>query len=72
MVNWQKVAIEDLKKYAAMKNSLSSIRQKQAELDSFAGAVRSSFSSTTPVSGSGSSMHEDKLVSNIVERERLN
>ena len=71
MVNWQKVAIEDLRKYECMRQSLISIREKQAALDLQSGAVRSSFRSSEPVSGSGSSGAEDKLISNIVERQRL-
>lgn len=71
VVNWQKVAIEDLRRYPALRQSLTAIREKQAALDLQAGVVRSSFRDSAPVSGSGTSGAEDKLISNIVERERL-
>ena len=71
MVNWEKVAIDDLRKYEKMRHSLVSIREKQAALDLQSGVIRSSFRDSEPVSGSGSSGAEDKLISNIVERERL-
>lgn len=71
MVNWQKVAVEDLRKYMAMKNSLQAMREKREALSLQAGAVRSSMRSAEPVSGSGASGAEDRMVDNIVERERL-
>lgn len=71
MVNWEKVAIDDLRKYEKMRHSLVSIREKQAALDLQSGVIRSSFRDSEPVSGSGSSGAEDRLISNIVERERL-
>lgn len=71
MVNWEKVAIDDLRKYEKMRRSLVSIREKQAALDLQSGVIRSSFRDSEPVSGSGSSGAEDRLISNIVERERL-
>lgn len=71
MVNWQKIAIDDLRKYEHMKQGLLSIREKQAALDLQSGVIRSSFSDREPVSGSGGSGAEDKLISNIVERDRL-
>ena len=71
MVNWQKIAIDDLRKYEHMKQGLLSIREKQAALDLQSGVIRSSFSDREPVSGSGGSGAEDRLISNIVERERL-
>ena len=71
MVNWEKVAIDDLRKYEKMRHSLVSNREKQAALDLQSGVIRSSFRDSEPVSGSGSSGAEDRLISNIVERERL-
>ena len=71
MVNWENVAIDDLRKYEKMRHSLVSIREKQAALDLQSGVIRSSFRDSEPVSGSGSSGAEDRLISNIVERERL-
>ena len=71
VVNWQKEAIEDLRRYPALRQSLTAIREKQAALDLQAGVVRSSFRDSAPVSGSGTSGAEDRLISNIVERERL-
>ena len=40
-------------------------------MDLQSGVIRSSFRDSEPVSGSGSSGAEDRLISNIVERERL-
>lgn len=71
VVNWQKVAIEDLRKYPALKQSLVSIREKQIALDMQSGVVRSSFREAIPVTGSGISGAEDKMISQIVERDRL-
>ena len=71
MVNWQKVTIDDLRKLEALKNSLNSIQEKRAALDLQAGAVRSSMRSTEAVSGSGANKAEDKMVDNIIEKERL-
>lgn len=71
MVNWQKVTIDDLRKLEALKNSLNSIQEKRAALELQAGAVRSSMRSTEAVSGSGANKAEDKMVDNIIEKERL-
>lgn len=71
MVNWQKEAIDDLRRYPALRQSLDSIRERRAALDLQAGAVRSSFHDAAPVSGGGSSGAEDKLIACIMERERL-
>lgn len=71
MVNWQKVTIDDLRKLEALKNSLNLIQEKRAALELQAGAVRSSMRSTEAVSGSGANKAEDKMVDNIIEKERL-
>lgn len=71
MVNWQKEAIDDLRRYPALRQSLDSIRERRAALDLQAGAVRSSFRDAAPVSGGGGSGAEDKLIACIMERERL-
>ena len=42
MVNWQKEAIDDLRRYPALRQSLDSIRERRAALDLQAGAERNS------------------------------
>lgn len=71
MVNWEKEAVNDLRNYPLLAQSLARISEQQAALDLQAGAVRSSFRDSEPVSGSGGSGAEDKLLSLIVKRERL-
>lgn len=72
MVNWQKEAINDLRTYPVLCQSLARMKEQQAALDLQAGAVRSGFRDSEPVSGSGGSGAEDRLLSLIVKRERLN
>ena len=72
MVNWQKEAINDLRAYPVLCQSLARMKEQQAALDLQAGAVRSGFRDSEPVSGSGGSGAEDRLLSLIVKRERLN
>lgn len=71
MVNWEKEAVNDLRNYPLLVQSLARISEQRAALDLQSGAVRSSFSDREPVSGSGGSGAEDKLLSLIVKRERL-
>lgn len=69
-MNWKYEAIEKLKEYSAKKQSLKSIPEEMARLESAMQSIRSATSDGTPVSGGGSG-REDMMLSNIVYREEL-
>jgi len=69
-MNWQKSAMEDLRKYNAQKESLDNARERIGALKYRFESVRCSSSDSTPVQG-GASRIEDKMLDNIVERQRL-
>ena len=69
-MNWKYEAIEKLKEYSAKKQSLKSIPEEMARLESAMQSIRSATSDGTPVSGGGSG-REDMMLSNIVHREEL-
>lgn len=69
MVDWKKCAIDDLRKYRQLQlgavNLSSEIRELQADITSAKSAGGSS-----PVRGGGSKQ-EDRIINNIVKREKL-
>lgn len=69
-MNWQNEAIEDLKKYPFMKESLLNIQERIAALKANYTAVKSATVDTIPVK-CGSCKTDDRLINNIVERQRL-
>lgn len=69
-MNWKHEAIEKLKEYSAKKQSLKSIPEEMARLESAMQSIRSATADGTPVSG-GVSGREDMMLSNIVHREEL-
>ena len=69
-MNWEAVAVEDLKKYKDMKNGLESTREKIVALREKSIAIKNSSTSAVPLSGGGNRV-EERLLDNIVERERL-
>lgn len=69
-MNWKYEAIEKLKEYSAKKQSLESIPEEMARLESAMQSIRSATADGTPVSGGGSG-REDMMLSNIVHREEL-
>lgn len=69
-MNWKYEAMEKLKRYNAMKQSLRSIPEEIARLESEMRSIRSATSDGTPVTGGGSG-REDRYLSNIVHREEL-
>lgn len=69
-MNWKSEAVEKLRDYEAKKHCLSSIPTEIRQLKEQYGAIRSSTSDGTPVTGGGSG-REDMLLSNIVKREEL-
>lgn len=69
-MKWEKCAIEDLRKYAGMQESLINIPEKIKALEIRFESVKGASSDFTPVQGGGSHM-EDAMLNNIVERKRL-
>lgn len=69
-MDWKREAMEKLKRYNAMKQSLRSIPEEIGRLESEMQSIRSATSDGTPVSGGGSG-REDMYLSNIVHREEL-
>lgn len=69
-MNWKFEAIEKLKQYEAKKQSLRSIPEEIARLESAMQSIRSATADGTPVQGGGSG-REDMILSNIVHREEL-
>ena len=69
-MNWKFEAIEKLKQYEAKKQSLTSIPDEIARLDSAMQSIRSATADGKPVKGGGSG-REDMMLSNIVHREEL-
>ena len=61
-MNWKYEAIEKLKEYSAKKQSLKSIPEEMARLESAMQSIRSATADGTPVSGGGSG-REDMMLS---------
>lgn len=68
MEYWKFKAIDKLKGYSAQKASLTSLPDEIARLESEAYSIKSATADGTPVKGGGSG-REDRLLSNIVQRE---
>lgn len=69
-MDWKREAMEKLKRYNAMKQSLRSIPEEITRLELEMQSIRSATSDGTPVTGCGSG-REDRYLSNIVHREEL-
>lgn len=69
-MNWKFEAIEKLKQYEAKKQSLTSIPDEIARLESAMQSIRSATADGKPVKGGGSG-REGMMLSNIVHREEL-
>ena len=69
-MDWKREAMEKLKRYNAMKQSLRSIPEEITRLELEMQSIRSATSDGTPVSGGGSG-RDDRYLSNIVHREEL-
>lgn len=69
-MDWKREAMEKLKRYNAMKQSLRSIPEEITRLELEMQSIRSATSDGTLVSGGGSG-REDRYLSNIVHREEL-
>lgn len=69
-LDWRKVMIEDLRRYEGMQRSLELIPKKIRALEEQAASMKGARMGKEPVQG-GTSYYEDRLIDNIVERERL-
>lgn len=69
-MNYIDFAIQDLKKYKTLRQSLDNIADKINYLENDLSSIRGASTSSTPTTG-GSSKREDYLINNIVTRERL-
>ena len=69
-MNWQSAAIDDLKKYIDLRDSLKNISDRISALKLNYTSIKSATIDVVPVKG-GSSKIEDRLINNIVERQRL-
>jgi hypothetical protein len=69
-MNWQNAAIDDLKQYIDMRDSLCNVNERIAALKLKYTGIKSTNMETAPVKG-GTSKIEDRLIDNIVERQRL-
>ena len=69
-MDWKKCAIEDLRKLNGMRESLESMKERISSLYDAYKSTKCSTSDATPVKGGGNGA-EDRLINNIVERDRL-
>lgn len=69
-MNWKDVAIDDLERFERQKQALANISARLDVLEDCYTSLKSVAMDKTPVQG-GSTPIEDKLLSNLVERERL-
>ena len=69
-MNWEKEAVEDLRKYKSEKDSLENLKLRIAAIEDRMRAIKCSRSDSVPVQG-GTSKSEEHLINNIVERDKL-
>ncbi len=69
-MNWKREAINDLSKYRNQQQSLENIPQRMAALKEDIQSARSAKPDNTPVQGGGN-MYEDRILNNIITREKL-
>ena len=69
-MKWSNFAIEDLKRYNALKQSIINIEERIETLKIAYVGIKTSKTDGIPASGSGSK-REDSMISNIVERKNL-
>lgn len=69
-MNWQKEAVNELRKYRARRQALENMAERRATLEDAFRGVRCAAADAIPVQG-GANRMEDSLINNIVERERL-
>jgi DNA-directed RNA polymerase specialized sigma subunit len=71
LVDWKKSAIEDLRNYTGRKESLDNIRERIGALKEHYASIKCSLGSDTGAVQGGGSQVEDRMLNNIVERQRL-
>lgn len=69
-MDWKRQAIDDLRKHGQRTESLHSIRERLASIESDKRAIKATSTDTTPVRD-GSSRQEDRLLGLVSEQERL-
>ena len=69
-MNWKTEAMETLRKFNAMRQSLVSLPEEIRRLEWAAQSLRGAVTDKTPVQGGGS-RREDALLNNIVQRQLL-
>ena len=70
-MDWKKCAIEDLRCYERRRSSLGNIQERIGALKDTYKSVKCSMGSDAVAVQGGGSRIEDRMLSNIVERERL-
>lgn len=69
-MNWQKSAIDDLKLYRKRKAALLNIRERIQSANEGIDGLKAVVTDRVPLSGGGSK-YEERVLENMVERERL-
>lgn len=69
-INWEKVLEAELRRHDGRAQAIGSLRQQIAELEEDYGRLRAAQTDTAPTK-TGSSAMEDRLLDNIVARDRL-
>lgn len=70
-MDWKKCAMEDLRNYSRRRDSLDNIKSRIAALKEQYASVKCALGSDTGAVQGGGNRIEDRMLSNIVERERL-
>ncbi len=70
-MQWKQVAIDDLRRYQYLTMCMDSIPRRIEALEYAIESIKGPAISTVPIHGSGISQYEEKLLDNIVEKERL-
>ncbi|MEA4896142.1 MAG: hypothetical protein VB064_12915 [Oscillospiraceae bacterium] len=70
-MNWKQASIEDLRNYNGRKESLDNIRERIGALKEHYASIKCSLGSDTVAVQGGGSRIEDRMLNNIVERQRL-
>lgn len=70
-MDWKKCAIEDLRNYGRRRDSLDNIKSRITALKEQYASVKCALGSDTGAVQGGGNRIEDRMLSNIVERERL-
>lgn len=68
-MRWDKEAESDLRKYPGLLNAVKNLRERVEYLEASSGSLKGSVCDDVPVHGGGSH-YEDRILNNLVERER--